>query len=409
MEVLVSDTVTTGWAPPRSTAHLGLAVRWWQRAILAFAVSRVVSTSLWFLVIGLARRGSRIGPHATLTNAMAAWDGQWYELVARVGYPARLPIGADHIVQANPWAFLPAYPWLAELLTFGHPGAWPAAAEALSTACGFGCAVLLAHLLRPHVGDLGAQRAVWLFSLSPVAFLLQAAYAESMGMLLTLAALCLIDRHRYLLAVLPTVVLAFTRPGSQALALTIGIHLAARWIGAWRAGGRPPVRAALSGGLLLAVATVSGFVWEWIAAAVTGVPNAYLATELAWRTTWTGPGPFVPIVSWIFAADFWTGRWGPIVFALIMAGSAAFLLAPAIRRCGLTAWAWTASWWLYLLGVFFPQSSTFRLLLPMAPAGGVVAGLRPVVFRIVLAGAVALQAVWLYYTFGGWQFFWSIP
>ena len=405
----MSDAVTTGWAPAWSSARMGLAMRWWHRAILAFAVSRVVSTVLWFVVIALARRGSRIGLHASLTNAMAAWDGQWYELVARTGYPATLPLGPDHLVQGNAWAFLPAYPWLAELLTFGHAGAWPAAAEVLSTACGFGCAVLLAHLLRPHVGDLGAQRAVWLFSLSPVAFLLQAAYAESMGMLLTLAALCLVDRHRYLLAVLPTVVLAFTRPGSQALALTIGIHLAGRWITAWRAGPRPPVRAALSGGLLLAIATVSGFVWEWIAAAVTGVPNAYLATELAWRTTWTGPGPLVPVVSWIFAADFWTGRWGPLVFALIMAGSAALLLSPSVRRCGLTAWAWTASWWLYLLGVFFPQTSTFRLLLPMAPAGGAVAGLRPGIFRAVLAGAVALQALWLYYSFGNWQSFWSIP
>lgn len=405
----MSDTVTTRWTPPWSIARVGLAVRWWQRALLAFALSRVVSTGLWFVVIALARRGSRIGLHASLTNAMAAWDGQWYELVARSGYPATLPLGPDHLVQANAWAFLPAYPWLAELLTFGHAGAWPAAAEVLSTACGFGCAVLLAHLLRPHVGDLGAQRAVWLFALSPVAFILQAAYAESMGMLLTLAALCLLDRHRYLLAVLPTVVLAFTRPGSQALALTIGIHLAARWITAWRARTPPPGLAALAGGLLLTVATVSGFVWEWIAAAVTGVPNAYLATELAWRTTWTGPGPFVPVVSWIFAADFWTGRWGPLVFALIMAGSAALLLAPSVRRCGLTAWAWTASWWLYLLGVFFPQTSTFRLLLPTAPAGGAAAGLRPGVFRAVLAGAVALQGLWLYCSFGDWQTFWSTP
>ncbi|MGN6743381.1 MAG: hypothetical protein ACTHJL_08805, partial [Amnibacterium sp.] len=170
-------------AAPRTWSR---SLTWWQRALLAFAVSRVVSTGLWLLVLALARPGSRIGQHASLVQAMTAWDGQWYELIARVGYPSTLSTGVDGLVRSNAWAFLPAYPWLSDVFTFGHPSLWPAAAEVVSTAFGFGAAVLLALLLRPHVGNRGADRAVWLFALSPVAFILQAAYAESMGLFLTL-------------------------------------------------------------------------------------------------------------------------------------------------------------------------------------------------------------------------------
>jgi hypothetical protein len=270
--------------------------------------------------------------------------------------------------------------------------------------------VLLALLLRPHVGDRGADRAVWLFALSPVAFILQAAYAESMGLFLTLAALCLLDRHRYLAATVPTVLLAFTRPGVQALALAVALHLAVRWWTERRAGRRLPVGDLLRGLVLLAVAGVSGFAWDWIAAAATGVPNAYIETELAWRTQWMGPQPFAPLLAWFFSAHFWFGSAGPVVFGLLLAAFTALLLSRSLGRCGSTARIWTLSWGAYLLGVFFPQSSTFRLLLPMAPAAGALVGTRSrVVLLGLLAGSVALQALWLYYTFGGWQFYWSIP
>lgn len=383
---------------------------WWQRAVAAFAVSRVVSTALWLLVMALARPGSRIGQHASLVAAMSAWDGQWYQLIALSGYPGQLPIGAGGAVNTNAWAFLPAYPYLVKLVSFGVPSAWPAAAELVSVAFGFGAAVLLALLLRPHVGDRGAQRAVWLFALSPVAFILQAAYAESMSLFLTFAALCLLDRRRYLAAIAPTLLLAFTRPGVQAIALTVGLHLLMRLVTARRRG--EPLRkhvgfAALT---LLGVAAVSGFAWPWIAGAVTGMPDAYVQTELAWRVGWTGSATFVPLVAWAFAADFWAGRAGPLVIALLLGAFAALLMSRPLRRIGTTSWTWILAWGLYLLAVFFPQSSTFRILLPLAPAGGALAAVRSRwVVGAVLAGSVALQALWLYLCFGGWQYYWSVP
>ena len=369
----------------------------------------MVSTSLWLAVIALARPGARIGQHASLVTAMSAWDGQWFELIARSGYPAHLPVGSGGLILSNAWAFLPAYPYLADVVALVRPDLWPQAAELLSTLFCLGSAVLLALLLKPHVGERGAQRAVWLFVLSPVAFFLQAAYSESMGLFLTFGALCLIDRGRYLLAMLPAVVLAFTRPGVQALALAVAIQLAGRWVVARREGGRLPLSTLARGGALLVVATVTGFAWEWIAGAVTGRPDAYLATELAWRASWMGVHRFLPGVAWLFAAHFWFGPFGPIVFGLLLGGFTALLLSRPGRQVGLVSWAWTFSWGLYLLGVFFPQSSVFRLLLPFAPIGGAAAGMRRGIFLTVLGLGIAAQGVWLYCTFGGWQYFWSVP
>ncbi|GAH84779.1 unnamed protein product, partial [marine sediment metagenome] len=51
----------------------------------------------------------------------------------------------------------------------------------------------------------------------------------------------------------------------------------------------------------------------------------------------------------------------------------------------------------YLLAVFFPQSSTWRILMPIAPLLAVVALPRSRVYRVVLVVvALVLQWVWLY-------------
>jgi hypothetical protein len=401
-----------GTALPAATA--GAARPWTRRAwvpvVGIFAASRVLSTVLFLLAVHFARPTSRIGTHATLVSAMAAWDGQWYKLVAFSGYPAHLPPPIGGVNQTSAWAFLPAYPYLVKILAFGDDRLWDPVAELTSTAFGFGAALLLAALLRPHVGRRGALVGVLVFSFAPLSFMLQAAYAESMGLFLLLAVLLLVDRRRYLAAVGPTLLLAFTRPGVQAVALTVALVVGVQLWRARRGGPRPARREVLGAAVLAAVAAVSGFAWSWIAAAVTGVPDAYLRTELAWRETWTGDGRFTPGTSWLWAADFWFGGFGPIVLAVLLAGFTALLLTPWIRRLGDVNRLWLLAWALYLVGVFFPQSSTFRLLMPMAPAAGAFASIRSrTVLGVVLVLSVLLQGFWLYRTFGSWQHFWSIP
>ena len=74
-----------------------------------------------------------------------------------------------------------------------------------------------------------------------------------------------------------------------------------------------------------------------------------------------------------------------------------FLFTPWARRLGVDLRFWLASYAIYLLAVFFPQSSTFRLLMPLAPALGALAVPRSRVFRAVLIVlGVAGQVGWVY-------------
>ena len=68
------------------------------------------------------------------------------------------------------------------------------------------------------------------------------------------------------------------------------------------------------------------------------------------------------------------------------------------ERDGVDVRFWLASYALYLLAVFFPQSSTFRLLVPMFPLLGVVA--QPRLPRSTGSGSCSCssraQVGWIY-------------
>jgi hypothetical protein len=354
--------------------------------------------------------------HPTLLTTLTAWDGQWYWLIGESGYPSTLPRTESGDVATNQWAFLPLHPLLVKGLAVLSGLPWPPVAAVVSTVAGGGAAVLLGLLLRRHVGDGRAAFAVAIFCFGPVAFVLQTAYAESLGLCLAFAALCLVDRHRYGAAIPVAVLLAFTRPGVLALALAVGVHLALRVLRSRRGGPEVPTGQLVAGLVLAAVATVSGFAWSAIAGFVTGVPDAYFQTELAWRALWMGRGEFAFFTPWFFAGDFWferTLQWGPVVgkvaVVLLVAAFAALLVARPVRRIGEVSRLWLASYALYLFAVFFPQSSVFRLLMPMAPLAGAAAPSSRTARAGVLLACVGLQALWLWCIDGQPQVYWSVP
>jgi hypothetical protein len=172
----------------------------------------------------------------------------------------------------------------------------------------------------------------------------------------------------------------------------------------------------MSGAVLAGVGVLAGFGWSLVAAVVTGVPDAYFQTELAWRALWMGRGEFALFTPWFFAGDFWFDRvlhWGPVAgpvaVVLLVAAFAASLFLPSVRRLGAVVRLWLASYALYLLTVFFPQSSLFRLLMPMAPVAGALVP-RSLPGRIgLLTASVALQALWLWCVDGQAQVYWSVP
>jgi hypothetical protein len=87
---------------------------------------------------------------------------------------------------------------------------------------------------------------------------------------------------------------------------------------------------------------------------------------------------------------------GPILLLIVVALFALLLFVPPVRRLGVDLRLWLAGYAVYLLAVFFPQSSTFRLFMPFAPALGALAIPRSPVYRtaMVVLG-IAGQAGWV--------------
>ena len=62
---------------------------------------------------------------------------------------------------------------------------------------------------------------------------------------------------------------------------------------------------------------------------------------------------------------------------------------------------WIASYALYLLAVFFPQSSVFRLLVPLFPALGLLALPKSTTYRVLLV-TLCVVGQWVWVQFGWW-------
>ena len=398
-----------------STAAQGRA-RIALRIGVIYLAARVVTTTLLLIAAELSGLGSRMGEGADIGDVIVAWDGQWYWYLAEVGYPADLPRTESGQIAENAWAFMPLFAYLAKLvgLPFGH---WAMGALIVSLLAGYAASVVLYHLLRLKLDDVAATWSVVFFASAPLAALFQVGYAESLNLLWLFLALWCVLRRRYgwLYALIP--LMAFTRPGVLAFSLFLGLFGIWRWFS--RA--REPLRRSevvhiVALGLLAAVA---GFAWQLIAGWVTGEPGAYLSTELAWRRNWIpGDAAFFPFEGFVTASVFWfESIWHlPAVLGyaalggILLAATAALLLLPQVRALGVEIRLWSASYLVYLLLVFFPQSSIFRLLVPLSPLWGAFAAPRSPVWRFgVLAACILGQWWWIYNMYALGNTIWQVP
>ena len=385
------------------------------RIAVIYVAARVVTTGFFLLGSVLSPPDSRFGRGASLAEYAVAWDAQWYQRIATDGYPTTLPITDAGEVAQNAWAFMPLQPWIATVL--GAPfGSWTAGGVVFSLVTGYLCCLVLRGILTDRIGETAATWAVVFFAFAPLAAMFQVAYAEAPFLLLLMLGIRCLQRRRYgwLYAIIP--VIAFMRPGVLAFALLIGLFAVARW----RARRTEPLRRRepLHLVALGALAVALGFSWQFIAGAVTGVPDAYLQTELSWRRLWVGDeGGFVPLEGWIQGGAYWFEQWGipPAVgFALLALAFVAVALAlafePHVRRLGVEIRLWAASYLVYLLAVFLPQSSIFRLLFPLSPLRGAVAQPRSRVWRAaVLIACLVGQWWWIWNMYGLGDEFWQIP
>ena len=373
---------------------------WWIQVTLVFLLGRAVTTVMLLFLASQQPENAWTAAQPSLWDFSTMWDGRWYNIIAEAGYPQDLPLTDTGHVGENAWAFLPAYPAIVKgvMLVTGLP--WSISGVLVSVLAAYGATLLFFTVLTKHVPAQQALFAVVLFSIAPVSPLFQLAYAESLQLFLIALALFLLQRRQYGWMIPVAVVLSLTRPGALALALAVGLHWIYRFVR--RSRSRFPTRERVLVAAVAVVAAVSGVAWMFIAGWVTGIPSAYLDTELAWRSVYIGYQELVPFTPWIHAATWWASfiGWpavvGYAVLGVLVVGFAIFLFTPAVKKLGADVRFWLVSYALYVLAVFFPQSSTFRLLAPLFPALGAVAAPKSKIYRISMVVIfIALQWGWL--------------
>lgn len=408
----MADGALTDTAAPRGWAS------WsdWARIGIVYAAARIVTTGFLVLAGEMSGPLSRFGENAGIGDFVLAWDAQWYWFVAVNGYPSTLPLTPDGLVAENQWAFMPLFAYLAWAVGAAF-GSWGVGAFLVSIVSGYLACVVLYRLLRLRQDVATSTWATLFFAAGPLAALSQVGYAESLFLLWLFLALYNVERRRFGWLYLLIPLMGYTRPGVLAFALFLGLYGIWRWC--VRARDPLPARQIVHIVALGALAVAVGFSWQILAGLVTGDPGAYLATELAWRRNWIpdSSGGFFPLEGFLQGVAFWFTWWGLgevtgyVVLALVVVAIAGLLLfEPHVRRLGVELRLWTASYLVYLLAVFFPQSSLFRLLVPVSPLWGALAMPRSRLWRIgVLAACLVGQWWWIYNMYALANALWQIP
>lgn len=412
-------------------------VPWWVGVLTIWGASRLITTGI--LLSFAARQGSNAWTAANpgYLDFARLWDGHWYYIIAAVGYPDQIPRDENGLAGESAWAFMPVYPGLIRvgmaIIGDGSAQGFAAVAVTISVLASAVAAVLFFVLARRWLSAGTAMLATALFCVAPLSPILQVAYAESLHLALLFGSLILVLDRRWVILPFVVTVMALTRPSGLAFALLLALVWGWRWM---RRADEPFAaveRVRLSAAAV--VAGLAGLAWPGIVALSTGELRAYIDTELAWRRPYIGDVDLLPFTPWWQGAQWWAGeQWwpgtslpglpwsvgevlGPVILIAVLALAAAAFALPAMRRMPVELRFWLVAYSLYLLAVFFPQSSTFRLLVPLAPALGAVAlGLAgigtgrlagawsPLVTRVLrvaltvlaLALGIAGQVVWVH-------------
>lgn len=400
------STVAPRNAPPSAgtlARRLASAVRnwpWWLQVTGLYAATRLVSACIFMAAALHQGVNPWFPPKPDYWNFINIWDARWYAQVIANGYPSILPTDAAGNVQENTWAFYPLYPALAGGLS-RLTGLNPAASLTLiAMLAGWAAALVVYTLFRQKAAHVPAMWGVAFFSTFPVSAVLQVPYAEPLSLLLLAAALLLVVRRQYLWAIPVVFLLCLSRPVGVPFAAMAGLLLVFRAAAHVRKGRQRGADeaahslrdlAALTG--LTAVAGVSALAWPAAAWAATGDPQAYTKTETVWRgqdlvpfQPWfdTGVELFGPVL----------GLLAPVVFVALFI---AMLFLPPVVRLGVELRLWCACYMGYLLMFLHPQTSTFRMLLPLFPlALGAAFLSRSRAYRgTVVVMFLLLQMVWI--------------
>lgn len=380
---------------------------WWLQVASVFIAARLISACIFMAAAIHQGANPWFPPAPDYWNFITIWDGRWYQTATESGYPSVLPVDGNGVVKENAWAFYALFPFLARGLSAMTGLGTLQSLTAIAMVAGLGAALVIYRLFREFAGRRTALWGIVFVSTFPISPILQVPYAESLNLLLLAAALLLVVRHRYLAAIPVVLLMCLSRPTGVPFAAMVGLLLLWRLWQRWKSTGdkattlpgsaagdeRTSVRSLAALAALVLAAGLGALAWPAIAWAVTGDPTAYTRTETAWRGH-----DLVPFKPW-----FDTGRtlfgpvlgvFAPFVFAALFVLA---MLSRPVRALGPELRLWCACYMGYLLVFLHPQTSTFRMLLPLFPlALGAALISKSKAYRgTVVVMFLLLQIVWV--------------
>ena len=206
----------------------------WRRAMVKGAVAYVVSRVMVIAGSGIvaAQRGvdanvnnipRPAGAQTFIVQVLDSWDGNWYMEIVRGGYPTTIPPNITYFQVEARAAFFPLYPLLVRAFDRVLPGSEVFAGVFVNALVGGLAVLMIGYLARVLYGVKPAERTMILVALFPGSFVLSFAYSE--GLLLLLAAACLLFlyRRQWLLAGVVAALATATRPNGVAVAVACGV------------------------------------------------------------------------------------------------------------------------------------------------------------------------------------------
>ncbi|MBT1002908.1 hypothetical protein KIH31_09845 [Paenarthrobacter sp. DKR-5] len=386
------------WAAAASAAAAARRWPWWLQVSVLYFGTRIYGFGV-FAVAALHQGASPWGAgKPDYWHFLQIWDSEWYSKIYQDGYPGTLPRGESGLVQENQWAFYPLFPLLARGLTAASGLGWAGASVLLAPAFGLAAALVAYRLFRRFASVSTSMWSMAFLLTFPVSPILQVPYAESLNLFLLASALLLLVRRRYLAAIPVVLLMCLSRPVGVPFAALAALSVLLRF----RARARDPFPPAeMARAAAFVAASAAGAVaWPVIAWAATGEPKAYTDTEAAWRG-----GQLVPLRPWLDASlNFFGPVAGWFFLALLAAAVALYLNSKAVRRLGTDLRLWSACYLGYLALFLYPQTSTFRLLLPLFPLALAAAFVsRSRAYRsAVVVMFLLLQIVWV-----DWLWVWT--
>lgn len=200
----------------------------------------------------------------------ARWDSQWYYKIAVLGY-----------FRHEAYVFMPLYPLVMRFLHTVLRLPYMLGGLLFSWAADLLALILLAKLWIEEAGEEFARRSLWLLLLFPAAFFLLAAYAESLYLLLSVAAFLAMRRSQFPLAALLIALASVERTNGFFLIVPLVAY-------AWEASGRRLDRLFWSRAAWAVVPIIALFIYALYSLQHSGQALAFLTYQARWHRHYTG-------------------------------------------------------------------------------------------------------------------------